>query len=60
MGMIQDVKRLCFGDVSGSAGATSNLGGYAEDPADIINYVSKHDNETLWDQLNTRFHKILL
>ncbi|KUM51954.1 pullulanase-type alpha-1,6-glucosidase [Rheinheimera sp. EpRS3] len=25
--------------------------GYAEKPADIINYVSKHDNETLWDQL---------
>jgi len=25
--------------------------GYAEDPADTVNYVSKHDNETLWDQL---------
>ena len=24
---------------------------YALDPADIINYVSKHDNETLWDYL---------
>ena len=24
---------------------------YALDPADIINYVSKHDNETLWDFL---------
>ena len=24
---------------------------YADDPADIINYVSKHDNPTLWDQL---------
>ena len=23
--------------------------GYAEDPADTINYVSKHDNQTLWD-----------
>jgi len=32
--------------------ASSALGGYASDPADIINYVSKHDNETLWDQLN--------
>lgn len=31
---------------------SSTLGGYAGDPADIINYVSKHDNETLWDQLN--------
>jgi len=24
---------------------------YAKDPADIINYVSKHDGATLWDQL---------
>lgn len=31
---------------------TNTIGGYAQDPADIINYVSKHDNETLWDQLN--------
>ena len=23
--------------------------GYAEDPADTVNYVSKHDNQTLWD-----------
>jgi pullulanase len=33
-------------DVLGSAS-----GMYAKDPADIINYVSKHDNETLWDNL---------
>ncbi|MAD16757.1 MAG: pullulanase [Alteromonadaceae bacterium] len=38
-------------DYKGTASATSNIGGYATDPADIINYVSKHDNETLWDQL---------
>ncbi|WDE09364.1 pullulanase-type alpha-1,6-glucosidase [Thalassomonas haliotis] len=25
--------------------------GYSSDPADTVNYVSKHDNETLWDQL---------
>lgn len=37
---------------TGNDSATSNLGGYALDPADIINYVSKHDNETLWDQFN--------
>jgi len=30
-------------------GSTSGM--YAKDPADIINYVSKHDNETLWDNL---------
>ncbi len=23
--------------------------GYAQDPADMINYISKHDNQTLWD-----------
>lgn len=37
---------------SGNDSETSALGGYALDPADIINYVSKHDNETLWDQFN--------
>lgn len=26
--------------------------GYAKDPADTINYVSKHDNQTLWDNLS--------
>lgn len=36
----------------GSDAETSALGGYAQDPADIINYISKHDNETLWDQFN--------
>jgi pullulanase len=25
--------------------------GYSEDPADTVNYISKHDNETLWDKL---------
>lgn len=39
-------------DYNGTQTNTSNLGGYATDPADIINYVSKHDNETLWDQFN--------
>ncbi len=44
----------------GSSGPASSLNwngqpaGYAEMPADIINYVSKHDNETLWDQLQYR------
>lgn len=39
-------------DFNGVASTTSSIGGYATDPADIVNYVSKHDNETLWDQLN--------
>jgi pullulanase len=33
------------------AGSTFSKPSYGKDPADIINYVSKHDNETLWDQL---------
>lgn len=37
---------------SGTTSPTSSLGGYAMDPADIINYVSKHDGLTLWDQFN--------
>ena len=32
-------------------GDTFSRASYAETPADIINYVSKHDNETLWDKL---------
>jgi len=37
-------------------GSFSALSGFstpstAKDPADTVNYVSKHDNETLWDQL---------
>lgn len=30
-------------------GAT--VGGYTDDPQESINYVSKHDNETLWDMI---------
>jgi len=33
------------------SGKNFSQSAYAKDPADIINYVSKHDNETLWDQL---------
>lgn len=32
-----------------TSGAAATM--YAKDPADVINYISKHDNETLWDQL---------
>lgn len=34
-----------------STGSSYNPSAYAKDPADIINYVSKHDDNTLWDQL---------
>ena len=32
-------------------GSSFSQSSYAADPADIINYVSKHDNRTLWDEL---------
>jgi pullulanase-type alpha-1,6-glucosidase len=28
------------------------IGGYASDPTEVINYVSKHDNQTLWDMIS--------
>ena len=34
-----------------ATGSAFNPSMYAKDPADVINYVSKHDNETLWDKL---------
>lgn len=52
MSMVGTLQDYVLETSAGVASNTSNLGGYALDPADIINYVSKHDNETLWDQLN--------
>ncbi|GGW88054.1 alpha-1,6-glucosidase domain-containing protein [Alteromonas halophila] len=52
VGMIGTLTDYVLETSGGTATTTSSLGGYAEDPADIINYVSKHDNETLWDQFN--------
>lgn len=34
-----------------STGSSFNPSAYALDPADVINYVSKHDDETTWDKL---------
>ncbi|WP_166425627.1 alpha-1,6-glucosidase domain-containing protein [Paraglaciecola sp. 20A4] len=33
--------------------------GYSDDPGDTINYISKHDNETLWDKLQYALPKHL-
>ncbi|SET63258.1 alpha-1,6-glucosidase domain-containing protein [Thalassotalea agarivorans] len=35
-------------------GSAYNQSMYAKDPADVVNYISKHDNETLWDQLQLK------
>jgi len=49
-GTLKDYVLESYQGISGPA-SSFNGAGYAEDPADIINYVSKHDNETLWDKL---------
>ncbi|MFC6440847.1 alpha-1,6-glucosidase domain-containing protein [Bowmanella sp. JS7-9] len=51
MGLAGTLKDYVLVTSGGSTSTTQSLGGYAEDPADIINYVSKHDDETLWDKL---------
>jgi len=50
VGTQQDYK---LEDSSGQVKQALNFGqsSYAKDPADIINYISKHDGETLWDKL---------
>ncbi|MFC4699132.1 alpha-1,6-glucosidase domain-containing protein [Glaciecola siphonariae] len=52
MGLSGTLTDFVLKTAGGADANTSALGGYAKDPADIINYVSKHDNETLWDQFN--------
>lgn len=55
VGMAGNLKSFQITDINGNklTGAQVNYGGspagYAEDPADTVNYVSKHDNQTLWD-----------
>lgn len=53
IGLAGTLKDYVLENYQGIAGPASSFGGagYAADPADIINYVSKHDNETLWDKL---------
>jgi len=53
IGLAGTLKDYVLESYQGIAGPASSFGGagYAQDPADIINYVSKHDNETLWDKL---------
>ncbi|KKO48352.1 pullulanase [Arsukibacterium sp. MJ3] len=56
-GTLKDYVLKNYRDITGPASSANWNGqaaGYAEDPADIINYVSKHDNETLWDILQSR------
>ena len=36
---------------------SSTPAGYADDPIEVQNYVSKHDNQTLWDIINYKVAK---
>ncbi|MBM32919.1 MAG: pullulanase [Rheinheimera sp.] len=61
-GTLKDYVLKNYRDITGPASSANWNGqaaGYAEDPADIINYVSKHDNETLWDILQNRLPQTL-
>ena len=51
LGMAGTLSDYVLKNFNGTDAAGSAFGMYAKDPADVINYVSKHDNETLWDQL---------
>lgn len=66
IGLVGNVGTYQFQAASGTvvtAGAYQWGGqpaGYATNPADTINYVSKHDNETLWDILQDKLPSNLL
>ena len=53
LGLAGTLKNYVLQDNNGNAkpGSSFAQASYGEDPADIINYVSKHDGRTLWDQL---------
>ncbi len=52
-GMAGTLSDYILKTAGGSATMGSSFGQkmYAKDPADIVNYISKHDNESLWDML---------
>jgi len=62
IGLAGTLKDFVLEDYRGNTGVASGVtwngqpAGYAEDPADIINYVSKHDNEAIWDKLQLELH----
>lgn len=55
LGLAGNLKSYSFTDHTGSTVLGSQVdyngspAGYSEDPQEVINYVSKHDNQTLWD-----------
>ena len=57
LGLAGTLQNYVLTDKSGNEkqGKNFSQSSYALDPADIINYVSKHDNETLYDYLQYNF-----
>lgn len=53
LGLAGTLKNYVLEDKDGQRreGFRFSQSSYGGDPADIINYVDKHDNETLWDKL---------
>jgi pullulanase len=53
LGLVANMANYVLQSESGNFDTLNNYprAGLAQDPADVVNYVSKHDNETLWDQL---------
>lgn len=53
LGLAGTLQNYVLEDQNGNKVLAKNFSqsAYASTPADIINYVSKHDNETLWDAL---------
>ncbi len=51
LGMAGTLTDYVLKNFNGTDATGSAFGMYAKDPADVINYISKHDNETLWDNL---------
>ncbi|CAI1520454.1 pullulanase-type alpha-1,6-glucosidase [Serratia fonticola] len=58
LGMAGNLAEFLLIDKDGSVRKGSEIdyngaiGGYANDPTEVVNYVSKHDNQTLWDMIS--------
>ncbi len=50
MALAGSLQNYQFTDQNGATVKGMNFGGYTLDPQETINYVEKHDNETLYDQ----------
>jgi len=61
LGMAGTLANYILVDANGVAtkGSSFYPSAYAKDPADVINYVSKHDDETLWDKLQLNLNVVM-